>query len=237
MSTVHLILRYTHISMGMLGLVSGAAAMSLRKGSWLHQVSGNVFVVSMLTMAASGASIATFITPVMGNVMGGMMAFYLTATAWLTMWRAPGDTGRLEIAATLLGLTTASAGIVFGMRAANSPTHVLDGSSPIFYFVFASVALVGTLLDVRMIARGGFTGRARTTRHLCRMCLAMFMATASFFLGQAKVFPPEVRESGVLRIPVFLVVGAFLYFLIRVRVVPLLRRVRAPRGAIVQGHT
>jgi hypothetical protein len=43
------------------------------------------------------------------------------------------------------------------------------------------------------------------------MCLAMYMATASFFLGQAKLFPAAVRESGVLTVPVVLVIGAMLY--------------------------
>jgi hypothetical protein len=237
MTTGHLILRYAHISMGMLALVSGAAAMSLRKGTRPHWLSGNVFFVSMLIMAGTGTFISIFITPVMGNVMGGSLAFYLTATAWLTVWRAPRETGRLEIAAALLGLATASAGIAFGIRAANSPAQRLDGSSPVFYFVFASVALLATLLDVRMLARGGFAGRARTTRHLCRMCLAMFIATGSFFLGQAKLFPPAVRESGVLTVPVLLVVGAFLYFLVRVRVAPSIRRAWALRHAAVPQRT
>ena len=53
----------------------------------------------------------------------------------------------------------------------------------------------------------------------------MFVATGSFFLGQAKVFPAEVRASGVLKIPVLLVIGAFLYWVIRVQVWPRLRRV------------
>lgn len=82
-----------------------------------------------------------------------------------------------------------------------------------------------------MIARGGLTGAARTTRHLWRMCFAMFMATGSFFAGQAKLFPAAVRESGVLQVPIFLVIGLFLYWLIRVRVWPLIRKVRALRVA------
>lgn len=91
------------------------------------------------------------------------------------------------------------------------------------------MALLGTVLDIRMIVRGGLTGAARTTRHLWRMCFAMFMATGSFFLGQAKLFPAAVRESGLLPVPVFLVIGAFLYWLVRVPVWPWFRKVRAPR--------
>ena len=236
MTSVHLALRYVHISMGTLALLAGAAAMVAHKGSRLHRRSGNLFVLSMLVMAAAGATIAAFIVPVAGNVMGGLMAFYLVGTGWAAMWRRPNQTGRIEIALALLGLTTAVAGFAWAYEAAHAPHRRLDGSPPAFYLVFGSVALLATLLDVRMIARGGFAGAQRTTRHLSRMCLAMFMATGSFFLGQAKLFPAGVRASGVLKIPVLLVVGALLYWLVRVRLWPLLRgvvrsRLRRRRGA------
>lgn len=57
---------------------------------------------------------------------GGSLAFYLTSTAWLTVWRQPGSTGRLKIAAALLGLTTAILGINFGLEAVNSPHGLKD---------------------------------------------------------------------------------------------------------------
>jgi uncharacterized membrane protein len=231
MTGIHLVLRDTHISMGMLALLSGAAAMTLRKGARWHRWTGNVFVGSMLVMAASGTTIALFITPVAGNVMGGLLAFYLAATGWAAAWRRPRQTGTLEIALAVLGLLTAITGFAWGYQAAHAPTHRLDGSAPAFYMVFGSVALLATALDVRMLARGGFAGAQRTARHLSRMGLAMFMATSSFFLGQAKLFSPAVRASGVLKIPVFLVVGAVLYWLVRVRVWPWLRRARAARLA------
>ena len=234
MTITHLVLRYAHISMGLLAIASGAVSMSLRKGSRPHHLAGNVFFVSMLIMSGVGTFLSVFMVPNKANIMGGSMAFYLTASAWITVWRKPGQTGRLEIATMLLALAAAGAGLVFAIQAANSSKHLMDGSPPEFYAVFASAALLGALLDLRMIARGGFTGAARTTRHLCRMCIAMFIATASLFQGQAKLFPPEIRESGVLSIPVFLVLGAFVYFLVRVRVVPLVRRrVRAVRGGAV----
>jgi len=231
MTTIHLILRYTHISMGMLALLSGAGAMILPKGTRSHRWTGNAFAGSMVVMAASGTTIALFITPVAGNVMGGLMASYLVATGWAAAWRRPRETGSLEIVLALLGLVTAVAGFTFSYQAAHAPMHELDGSPPAFYAVFGSVALLATALDVRMLARGGFSGAQRTARHLSRMGLAMFMANASFFLGQAKLFSPAVRASGVLKVPVLLVIGAVLYWLVRVRVWPRLRRIRAPRLA------
>jgi hypothetical protein len=231
MTTGHLILRYAHISMGLTALVAGASAMTFRKGSPRHRQAGNVFFVSMLVMAASGAWIAAIITPNGGNVMGGSLAFYLTLTAWATVWRAPRETGGLEIGAALLGLATAITGFAFGLQAAQSPRGLFYGYPPQLYFIFGSVALIGTALDVRMIARGGLAGAARLTRHLWRMCFALFIATTSFFLGQAKLFPREVRRSGVLTIPIVLVIGAFLYWLIRVRLLPWIRRSRTPGAA------
>jgi uncharacterized membrane protein len=42
-----------HISAGIVGILSGAAAMSFLKGSLRHALAGKVFVLSMLTRAAS----------------------------------------------------------------------------------------------------------------------------------------------------------------------------------------
>ena len=231
MTLTHLILRWIHISMGLVGILSGAAALTFRKGSRPHEMVGQVFFVSMLIMASMGATLAMTYSPNRGNVMGGGLTFYMVATAWATVRRKPGEIGRVEIALALLGSAVAAAGYTFGTMAAISPTHMLDKYHPPLYFIFGSVALLLVAFDVRMIAHGGVTGAARLTRHLLRMCLAMFMATASLFLGQPKVFPMAVRHSGLLTVPVVLVVLALLYSLIRIRVWPWLRRVRAARAA------
>ena len=230
-TAAYLALRYTHISMGMVGLASGAASMSLRKGSAAHRRAGTVFFVSMLIMSAAGATIAATVHPVKGNVMGGLLTFYLVLTAWLTVWQRPRETGRFDVVAALLGLTTAALGTAWGIAARSSATHRLDGYPPALYFIFGGVALFATMLDVRMMMRGGFAGAQRTTRHLWRMCAGMFMATTSFFLGQARHFPAAVRESGVLRVPVFLVIGALLYWLVRIRLWPWMRGVLSSRVA------
>ena len=237
MTTTHLILRIAHISMGSLALLSGAAAMTFLKGSRMHRRAGNVFTASMLIMAMTGLTIAVFIVPSRGNVMGGLLAFYLTATGWATAWRKPGTTGRLEIATMLLGLTVVALGVTSGIQARMSATGRFDHYPATFYFIFAGAALLGSTFDVRMITRGGIAGAPRLARHLTRTCAAMFMATASFFLGQAKLFPAAVRESGVLRIPVLVVVVALLYWLIRIRLVPVIRRSRARRlaGSLPRG--
>lgn len=230
MTTLHFILRYAHISMGALALVSGAAAMTFRKGSPLHARAGTVFFTAMVIMAVSGVYISIFITPIMPNIMGGMVTLYLVTTGWQTARRRPGTTGAFEIGAAILGLTVAVTGYAIAFLGARIPAELLDGFGPRFFIVWGTVALFATALDVRMISRGGLTGAARTTRHLWRMCAAMFMATASFFAGQAKLFPAPVRESGIHFVPILLVIVLLLYWLIRVRVVPMFRRMRVQRA-------
>jgi hypothetical protein len=59
-----------HISAGIVGILSGAAAMSFRKGSPRHALAGKVFVISMLTMAATAVYLAVTKHQT-GNVLGG----------------------------------------------------------------------------------------------------------------------------------------------------------------------
>src|SRR5258706_5561628 len=47
-----------HICAGILGLLSGGLAVAFRKGSRRHQVAGNVFVISMLSLSASAVCLA-----------------------------------------------------------------------------------------------------------------------------------------------------------------------------------
>ena len=62
-----------------------------------------------------------------------------------------------------------------------------------------------------------FGGGASSRATSWRMSLAMFIATASLFLGQAKVFPKPIRLMPLLSIPVLLVLVVMLYWLVRLR--------------------
>jgi hypothetical protein len=68
-----------------------------------------------------------------------------------------------------------------------------------------------------MIPRGGISGARRIARHLWRMCLALFSAAGSFFIGQQKVMPAFMHGSPILLAlgisPLFVMV----FWLIRVR--------------------
>jgi hypothetical protein len=68
-----------------------------------------------------------------------------------------------------------------------------------------------------MLAHGGISGRPRIVRHLWRMCVGLFIATGSFFLGQPQVFPAALRGSIYLIIPAILPLPLMVFWLVRVR--------------------
>jgi hypothetical protein len=91
-------------------------------------------------------------------------------------------------------------------------------------FFFGGVALLAALGDVRMILIGGLQGAQRIARHLWRMCFSLFIASGSFFLGQAKVFPKPIRILPLLVIPALLPLVLMLCWLARVLLTKWYRR-------------
>lgn len=187
-------LLYLHIGGGALGLVSGTAALVFRKGGRTHRRAGAVFTVAMLTMAGIGAAVAPFL-PERASVLGGLMAFYLVTTGWMTMRRPAGTIGRVEIvgAGAAVGLLAFTA--VLGWMAASSPTGTLDGQPWQAFVLFGVVAPLATFGDLHLLRRGGITGPPRLARHLWRMCMALFIAAGSYFLGQPDFVPPFMRGT------------------------------------------
>lgn len=204
-----------HIAAGTVGLLSGAAALIFRKGSGPHRRAGNVFFVSMLGMSASGAYIA-YVTPVMISVIVGILTFYLVATAWMAVVRRTEKPGPVDAGALLVALATGIAGITFGLEAAGTDTGLKDGFAAGVYYFFGGMAVLAAMLDTSVFLRRGIAGAQRIARHLWRMCFGLFIAAASFFLGQQQVFPDDVRGSPVLFAPVILVLALMFFWLGRV---------------------
>ena len=82
--------------------------------------------------------------------------------------------------------------------------------------MFALLALCGGVGDRRMLQAGGIQGPARIKRHLWRMCVALFIASASFFLGPVRRIPEPLRLPALRLIP-FLVLATMAYWLWRYR--------------------
>ena len=205
-----------HITAGMIGLLSGTAALVFRKGSPRHALAGKIFVASMLTMAASAVYLAA-LKHQNDNIGGGILTFYLISTAWLTAKRKDGETSRFDWVILLvpftLGILTYLRGVQ--MIQAGAP----EGGFRIgMGFFMGSMMLLAGVGDLRMLLRGGVFGLQRIVRHLWRMCLGLFIASGSFFLGQgSKIFPSNFRDSPWLLIPAFLPLLLLVFWIFRVR--------------------
>jgi hypothetical protein len=205
-----------HIAGGAIGLLSGTVALAVRKGSPMHRLAGNIFIVSMLAMAAVGASVSPFLGHGI-DTLTGTFTFYLVVTAWLTVRRRGGETGRAEIIALVVALGVVVAGVTLGMEGMGRPRGMIAGYPAPAYFFVASVVALAAALDLKVVLRGGIKGTPRIARHLWRMCLALFIAAAAFFLGQQKVMPVSVRGSPFLFLPPLAALGMMVFWLARVR--------------------
>lgn len=216
-----------HICGGIIGVLSGSTALVVRKGSLWHRRSGDVFVISMLSMAAGGAYVA-FTKSQPPNIIAGVFTFYLVATAWLTVTRKEKETGRIEFGFLLIGLAAATSGLILGWQAAHSAMGSEARGLVGPYAVLGSVAALAVTGDTRMLIRGGVSGAKRIMRHLWRMCFALLVATASFFLGnaddpvlrrtglRATLFTPAIRRTHLPEVPVFIILGLTMFWVCRV---------------------
>jgi hypothetical protein len=203
-----------HVLAGGLGIVAGFVALYAAKGATVHRKSGMIFVYAMLVLSASGAVMATTFRPNMGNVMAGVLTFYLVLTAVLTVRRsAPW----LDLVAMLVGLAGGLSGIALGFDAI-ARGGVRQGIPAPVFFVFGAVGLLASAGDLRMIRSGGLQGGPRLARHLWRMCLGLLIAAASFFLGPPRRVPEIIRIPALLPVPVLVPLLAMLYWLWRIRI-------------------
>jgi len=209
-------LLFFHIIAGTLGMLSGFVAVFLLKGSRRHGIAGNVFVIAMLVLSASGVFLAVMKSQP-GNILGGTLTFYLVATAWMTARRRDGEPGIFDWCALLVVLGVAVCQITFGLEAAFSATGLKYDYPPWPYFFLGTVAVLAVTGDVRMLARKGISGTPRIARHLWRMCFALFIAASSIFLARQQLFPAFMRKTGALVFLSFLPIGLMIFWLIRVR--------------------
>ena len=209
---------YLHIGGGLVGIVSGAAALVMRKGGQPHRAVGNVFFVSMLIMATIGAVVSPFLPePQWPNVFIAAFVVYLIATSWGTIRRKEGSVGGFEFGALVVAVSVAIVAILVGTLALRAPNGEIDGLDYRVAFGFGSVWTLVAIADFKLILRGGVSGAQRLVRHLWRMCVALLIAVVSLFLGQAQMFPPSVRGTGLLFVPAIAVIASLLFWLWRVR--------------------
>ncbi len=205
-----------HICAGITGILSGAAAMTFRKGSPRHKAAGSIFVIAMMAMSSSAVYLA-LMKHQLNNFFGGILAFYLVVTAWLTARRKDGETSVFDWGALAVALAVGARILAYGLEAARSQKGSIGGVPAGMFFFLGSVAVLAAAGDIRMLARGGVFGPKRVVRHLWRMCFSFFIATGSFFIGQQQVFPAAIRKANVLFVPALLPLVLLIFWLFRGR--------------------
>jgi hypothetical protein len=209
-----------HIVAGGLAIVLGAVALLASKGAWLHRRSGLLFVYAMLIMGFSGSILALRISLTNANVLGGFMSAYFVVTALTTVRPVSPWTRRLNWAALVVAIALSLIDIGIGFKAFASPDHTLAGVPFFMSFFMALILTLAASGDIRLMRLGALRAGPRLSRHLWRMCFALFIAAGSFFSIRervAKILPEPFTTPMMRALPILLVFVAMFYWMWRVR--------------------
>ncbi len=219
-----------HISAGIVGILSGTAAMIYRKGSRRHAQSGNVFVIAMMTMAASAIPLA-IMKHQPNNVGGGILTLYMISTAWFTARRRNSGSNIFDWVGFLVAFAIGALSLAHAYAVITGKMAMEAGVLPGMDIFMGSIMLLAAAGDLRMILRG-VSGVQRISRHLWRMCFGLFIASGSFFLGQGtRVFPLWLQQSNVLMIPAILPLVLLIFWMVRVRYTSVYKRIQVLSGS------
>ncbi len=170
----------------------------------------------MLILGVTGAVIAVLKSQP-ANIIGGSIAVYFVTTALLTLRGRDEKSRWTDASAMLIAIVIGFLSLRLGLQVYHSASGKIDGVPPAPLFVFGAVAFLAAAGDLRMMLVRGFHGKHRIARHVWRMCFALFIASGSFFLGQAKVFPKPIRIIPLLAIPALMPLVLLIYWMVRVR--------------------
>ena len=212
--TLHLIVA-AHIAAGSLALVFGYTALFVRKGATVHKKSGLLFVYAMVTMLVFAVLVGIG-RGRLDLVYGVPFVVYLLISALLTV-REPVPAFRWLHGVGLLVALASCGFYTLGSIEAVAAGGQLNGVFAPVLIIFAVVALLAAIGDLRVIRSGPLNGPARLARHLWRMCYSFYVATGSFFLGQADELPEVLRIWPLLFYLALLPLLAMFYWLWRVR--------------------
>lgn len=201
-----------HVIGGVTGVASGLVALYTLKGGPLHRRSGRIFVYAMLLMSLSGAVLAVGRQSAAMNIPAGLVTAYLVFTGLLAVQPRSERSPAVERGAMLTAFALGAGSIGSALVSAASG----HGSFAPPLLIFGLLALSAGNGDRRMIRAGGLHGPARLKRHLWRMSVALFIASASFFLGPVRRIPEPLRVPALRLIP-FLVLATMAYWLWRYR--------------------
>ena len=213
-----------HIAAGALAVVFGFTALFVKKGGNIHRRIGMLFVYAMLVMGVTASILEYLKSAAVANVVAAVMSIYFVGTA-LTTVRPPSRwTRAINIAALVVAIGLALLSFVGGVKGVSTP-GLSSGGVPfrtigMMSFILATVLSLAAIGDVRVMLSGIPRGGKRLSRHLWRMCFALFIAAGSFFSIRERVarILPEPFTNGWMRaLPILVLFGAMFYWMWRVR--------------------
>ena len=205
----------THVVAGLVALAAGGGALAVKKGGGTHRRSGWFFVAAMVAMTSTAVIVATGPRPNPGNVIAGLLTLYLVITGATALRQSLPATQGWHVGLALAVAAVAAAALALGLAASQRQGGSIDGIPAPAFFMFACVGALAAIGDARLSFATVRAPSQRVMRHLWRMGFALWIATMSFFIGQARHFPAALRESGLLAVPVLLVAGLVVYWLFR----------------------
>jgi hypothetical protein len=211
-----------HVAAGAIAILSGFTALFSGKGSRVHRKSGVIFAGAMVVMSLSGAMLAIGRLGVEVNVPAGLVTAYLVVTAFLAVQPSSDRKQAMERGAMVAAFSVGAAAVLLGFSALGRGYAGFGVPA----LMFGAIALLGGAGDRRMLRAGGLTGAPRLKRHLWRMCTALFIAAASFFLGPVRRIPEPLRLPPFRMLPL-LALAAMVFWLWRLRARRTSRRVTA----------
>ena len=207
-----------HFSAGLASIVAGTIALSVAKGGRLHKRSGLIFTGAMIVLGLTAAGIGMYENRP-GQVFAGLIAAYLVFSAMTTVKPLPGVGQSVNVALMILAFAYGAVSLYGGVTEWLDPTIKVVGRPRVGPpLIGGTVILLAAVGDLRAIRAGGLRGSRRLARHLWRMCVGLFIATGSFFLGQMKFIPEPVRIVPLLLVLGFAPILFLLYWMWRVRV-------------------
>jgi len=213
-----------HIVAGALAVVLGFTALFVKKGGTIHRRSGMLFVYAMLVMGTTASILEFQRSAAATNLVAAILSLYFVGTAVTTVRPPSRWTRAINIAALTVAVGLALAAILGGIQKVSNP-GLSPGGVPfrtigVMSFILGTVLLLAAAGDVRIMRSGMPRGGPRLTRHLWRMCFALFIAAGSFFSIRervAKILPEPFTTGPMRALPILLLFGAMFYWLWRVR--------------------
>jgi|SRR5687768_2254209 len=207
---------FIHIASASVAIATGYVALFARKGAPLHRRVGLVFVYAMLLMGVS-ASVLAIARGRESQVGAGILIAYFMITAVNAVREPTARSRKIDCAMAGIGLGKGLTGIALTVNALLAGVHFVDGAPVAVGLVVNTVLLLAGMGDLRVLRTGPLRGGQRLYRHLWRMCYAFFIATGSFFLGQADEIPVAIRYWPALYVLAFTPLLAMAYWAWRLR--------------------